>query len=476
MSGPMSLEFLSVTPRPSGGGPKPLTDGPGQGKAFADQLRDAKTSGEKPSKTSNGGRDTDASGNETTDIGAADTRASARDDRNATEATETSVAKTSNEADRKDANQAAIAGERPSGDGAPTSGLLRGETPAGAAPSAPGEATQQLGSAAAQPDRAIQAGGRGEAAAEAAIADRHARINGRPKAETAHAQDVRHPASSSALALDTSETAQAAANRESGKLAQDKAAPDTGAADTLPTRAGDNRGDSLIRMETPRPGELAAQADAQRTVGPGATPDATAGDVANRAAASGTEGLRLGDGAPLTVATPASTPTAQGAAISTALAAGAPTPGAQAHVTATPGDLPALVQQTLAAGEDRPDRIVVQLDPPELGRVSIDFKFDAQGLQHITITGENPDAMRQLRSLHFELIQALERNGLSGQDMSFHQEGQAGSGRDEAALARLKAGLVNQGEGQGPELAAAVPQAGRAPLGLTSSGGLDLRL
>ncbi|KCZ92228.1 flagellar hook-length control protein FliK [Hyphomonas johnsonii] len=93
----------------------------------------------------------------------------------------------------------------------------------------------------------------------------------------------------------------------------------------------------------------------------------------------------------------------------------------QSLVSATPAQVVDIISDSLAAPEDRKDRITVQLDPPELGRVSIDFKFDAHGLQHVTVTGDNPEAMRHLRMMHFELVQALERQGLSGQNMSFQQ-------------------------------------------------------
>ncbi|KCZ97657.1 flagellar hook-length control protein [Hyphomonas polymorpha PS728] len=98
-----------------------------------------------------------------------------------------------------------------------------------------------------------------------------------------------------------------------------------------------------------------------------------------------------------------------------------------AVLTATATQLPDIVARATSDGQD--DRVVVQLDPPELGRISIDFKFDAQGLQHVTITAESLEAMRQLRLMHFELVQALERNGLSGQNMSFqHQNPQQNEG------------------------------------------------
>lgn len=104
-----------------------------------------------------------------------------------------------------------------------------------------------------------------------------------------------------------------------------------------------------------------------------------------------------------------------------------------AVLIAAPSHLPDIVARTIRDG-GQDDRITVQLDPPELGRISIDFKFDSQGLQHVTITAETPEAMRQLRQMHFELVQALERNGLSGQDMSFqHQNPQQNEGWGQAA-------------------------------------------
>lgn len=93
-----------------------------------------------------------------------------------------------------------------------------------------------------------------------------------------------------------------------------------------------------------------------------------------------------------------------------------------AHQTmvAAPEEIADIVASKLA-GSERPDRVLVQLDPPELGRVSIEFKFDAQGLQHVSVTGNTPEAMKQLRLMHFDLVQSLEQNGLTARDMTFSQ-------------------------------------------------------
>ncbi len=116
--------------------------------------------------------------------------------------------------------------------------------------------------------------------------------------------------------------------------------------------------------------------------------------------------------------------------------AGAPgSPSGQVHVPVGPALAAMPNHQTMVAapedvvdiftskiaGSDRPDKITVQLDPPELGRVSIEFKFDAQGLQHVSVTGDTPEAMKRLRLMHFDLVQSLEQNGLTARDMSFSQ-------------------------------------------------------
>lgn len=92
------------------------------------------------------------------------------------------------------------------------------------------------------------------------------------------------------------------------------------------------------------------------------------------------------------------------------------------HVIAAPNELTSVVMNALKTGGDVQEQLVVQLDPPELGRVMIDFKFDAQGLQQITVTSENPEALKRLRELHFELTEALKTQGFGESNLSFQQE------------------------------------------------------
>lgn len=98
------------------------------------------------------------------------------------------------------------------------------------------------------------------------------------------------------------------------------------------------------------------------------------------------------------------------------------TPVAPSVPIAAPSDLNAIILNAVKNGAEPREQLIVQLDPPELGRVAIDFKFDAQGVQQITVTSENPEALRRLRELHFELTEALKDHGLTEQNLSFRQQ------------------------------------------------------
>lgn len=97
-------------------------------------------------------------------------------------------------------------------------------------------------------------------------------------------------------------------------------------------------------------------------------------------------------------------------------------PVAPSIPVAAPSEINSIILNAMKAGAEPREQLIVQLDPPELGRVAIDFKFDAQGLQQITVTSENPEALRRLRALHFELTEALREHGLSEQNLSFRQQ------------------------------------------------------
>ena len=161
----------------------------------------------------------------------------------------------------------------------------------------------------------------------------------------------------------------------------------------------------------------------------------------------------------------------------TTQAPGTPIPGAMTPthslISATPAQVVEIISDSISAPEDRKDRIHIQLDPPELGRVSIDFKFDANGLQHVTVTGETPEALRQLRAMHFELVNALERQGLSSQNMSFQQQQtQQDSGQQAARSGRTGGEIV----GDADLAATAIVAASNSQPRYTAAGSLNIKL
>jgi len=95
------------------------------------------------------------------------------------------------------------------------------------------------------------------------------------------------------------------------------------------------------------------------------------------------------------------------------------TPVAPSIPIASPSELTSVIMNAIQNGMDPQEQLIVQLDPPELGRIMIDFKFDAQGLQQIVVTSENPEALKRLREMHAELTAALQEQGLTGENLSF---------------------------------------------------------
>ncbi len=139
-------------------------------------------------------------------------------------------------------------------------------------------------------------------------------------------------------------------------------------------------------------------------------------------------------------------------------------------MVASPAALPDTVARLVR--DTDADRITIQLDPPELGRVLIDFKFDGNTLQHVSIMAETPEAVRQLRTLHAELVDALGREGFGEASMSFDERppsgfAVAGEGPDLPRELETRALLMIS------PLAALKPQSRHH---LSDDGRLDIRL
>lgn len=143
---------------------------------------------------------------------------------------------------------------------------------------------------------------------------------------------------------------------------------------------------------------------------------------------------------------------------------------ATATMIAAPEEIVDIFTNKLA-GADKPERITVQLDPPELGRISIEFKFDAQGLQHVAVTSDTPEAMQRLRMMHADLVQSLEQHGLNARDMSFSQNTPQ---RDQNMRdAQAYSPFARQDDAEGSY---ALPPVAASRQIRTGSGGLNIKL
>lgn len=176
-----------------------------------------------------------------------------------------------------------------------------------------------------------------------------------------------------------------------------------------PSRAEQSVSISPVAQTASNAPEIAQTGIAQDT-----QPAALSQGLADQAAPSTDSGPTT-TAPPLVAATSSSAPTAPAAPLTPVQTA----PGTVPIVA--PQEIVNIVNERLNTGNADDRQIVVQLDPPELGRVSIDFKFDAIGLQSVIVTGESPEAVKQLRTLHYELVNALEQQGLSSDDLVYQQ-------------------------------------------------------
>ena len=75
--------------------------------------------------------------------------------------------------------------------------------------------------------------------------------------------------------------------------------------------------------------------------------------------------------------------------------------------------------QIILSQSGRQDRIAVQLDPPELGRINMEFIFDGRGLQNVHVIADSPE-MQQFLKRHGHLLgQILSDSGLPEASISF---------------------------------------------------------
>ena len=77
------------------------------------------------------------------------------------------------------------------------------------------------------------------------------------------------------------------------------------------------------------------------------------------------------------------------------------------------------VDNALIAAKTSPDTVSVRLDPPEMGRIYIDFSFEKDGGTSAVIRAENTDVQSQLRDRSEHFLNLLKESGLSDVSLSF---------------------------------------------------------
>lgn len=229
---------------------------------------------------------------------------------------------------------------------------------------------------------------------------------------------------------------------------------------------GTNKVDAPLRTETELPradtssDPIGRTADAKNVAATGFQTASVSAELASGGDAASSPVL-------LTAAAPASgTPAAQ--SVSPQLPAPANPLLTPANYVAAPSDIPTIVAQSLSSDEVH-NRVHVQLDPPELGRVSLEFKFDSQGLQQIVVTADSADAIRRIRAFHPELVSVLEQHGLSGNEMTFREQASGQNAADWRAQ-----GLPDPEEDA--EIAASTPTSPATSAARTGTTGLDIRI
>lgn len=89
------------------------------------------------------------------------------------------------------------------------------------------------------------------------------------------------------------------------------------------------------------------------------------------------------------------------------------------------------------------DRIILRLDPPEMGRIAVDFKFDGDRAVIATLSAELTDTGSQLRRHADQLMQALRDAGFEDVSLEFSQDGDVDSQTDADESTQTKTILMN---------------------------------
>ena len=84
------------------------------------------------------------------------------------------------------------------------------------------------------------------------------------------------------------------------------------------------------------------------------------------------------------------------------------------------------VSQAILVANETAKGVTVQLDPPEMGRVYIDFAFDADDKVNVVVKSDLPESHFMLRERSEQFLSILKENGLEDVNLSFEQNAQNG--------------------------------------------------
>ena len=124
-----------------------------------------------------------------------------------------------------------------------------------------------------------------------------------------------------------------------------------------------------------------------------------------------------------------------------------------------------LIAEAIALGAGR-ERVEVRLDPPELGRVSIDMAVDG-GTVSATVSAERPETLELLRRHVDALQRELSASGFGRADIGFADRGGGGQGHDTG---------TPTADVEAAQPATPQPVTRSMPRALDASGRLDIRL
>lgn len=85
------------------------------------------------------------------------------------------------------------------------------------------------------------------------------------------------------------------------------------------------------------------------------------------------------------------------------------------------------VSQAILVANETAKGVTVQLDPPEMGRVFIDFAFDADDKVNVVVKSDLPESHFMLRERSEQFLSILKESGLEDVNLSFEQNAQDGN-------------------------------------------------